>query len=115
MMIETLEGKPWKRIIPRIGKWVYAHWYTGSALFLIVVVSLLFSEVFAEGELETQVTKASDLITGPVAKGVATGAVVLGGAGAMYAGQMMVGLAIIGTLMLVCVGLSIIGGGFKVW
>lgn len=99
----------------RLRKWIYEHRYTGLALLLMFTVSLMFSEAFAENELQTNVTKASDLITGPVAKGVCSGAVILGGAGAMYAGQMMVGLAILGTLMLVCVGISIISGGFKVW
>lgn len=105
--------RPWGDVSSRLANWVYGHRYAGLALFLGFTVSALFSEAFSANELQTQVTNVKTLVKGDVAKVVSTGAVVLGGAGAMYAGQMMVGLAILGTLMLVCVAISIIDGDFK--
>src|SRR5438477_6606426 len=113
-MTKTSVG-PWGGVSSRFANWVYGHRYTGLAVFVSATVSLMFSEAFAVNELGTQVTNVKNLVTGDVAKLVTTGAVVLGGAGAMYSGQMMLGLAIIGTLMLICVALSIINGNFAIF
>lgn len=105
--------QPWGNVSSRIQSWMYNPRYAGMAFILIVAISFIVSEASAVDELTTAVTKAQTLVSGPIAKLGLGGAVIGGGIGAAYAGQVVLGCCIIAVVVIVAIALSIVNGGLS--
>lgn len=112
-MTET-EESTWEQYSLRMKNWVFEHRYFGWSLFLMISISLLFSEAFAVNELETQITTVSTLITDKIIPVALTAALGGGGFGAIYAGHIAVGISMIAVLILIGLGMGFISGGLKI-